>query len=356
MVCVAASAAILVSACASEPYPWKRPLSLERASEMGATNVSLVDSHEGIESTWFATDRSSIGAQYGLIGALVTATMDGMANAAPSDIAQAAADEIATVAGAEKLNQSLITEVKGAVASETYKIRFGDIVTTNKIDVPKGAPNDTIEVNVAYYLSQDATALKVEARALYMRNDVKYATPYTFKSIPQDELDGPLYRNSFIYESNRLALPTPTPEMKKARVEEVKKRIAAQYGALPTKKGDKGFPALQDALQEANNDTFTDAEASSALTKIWASNNGKLILDELQAAHAYIAKYLLIDLNSTAVPKLDGQDEIVETLADGRVVRLMGAGAGAGWGVAVFSEAVLPKHAERVVAKSAAAR
>ena len=113
-------------------------------------------------------------------------------------------------------------------------------------------------------------------------------------------------------------------------VEEVKKRIAAQYGALPTKKGDKGFPALQEALQEANNDTFTDAEASSALTKIWASNNGKLISDELQAAHAYIAKYLLIDLNSTAVPKLDGQDEIVETLADGRVVRLMGAGAGAG--------------------------
>jgi len=328
--CVAASAAIFLSACASEPHPWKRPLSLDQASTIGDTNLALVENNNGVEGTWFVTDRSSIGAQYGLIGALVTSAMDGMANADPSETAQKYADEVATVALVDKINQGLGEEMKGVVASETYKIRFGNVASVQKIGGPKDAADDTIEFTVSYLLAQDASAIKVIGTATYNRADMKYVTPYTFKTVPEEELTGPLYRNSFIYESNRVTPPAPTADMKAAWANDVRMRYAKRYGVLPAKKSDRGYTAMQAELAEAANDTMTPEEAAGILGKAWTVDNGATIYRELKAAHAFLAKYLLQDLNSAAVPKLDGQDQIVEQLPDGRVVRIVGSGGGAG--------------------------
>ncbi|RYG25413.1 MAG: hypothetical protein EON93_22225, partial [Burkholderiales bacterium] len=189
---VAACAAILVGACASEPHPWKRPLTMEQALAMKETNVSVVESNNGIETTWFASDSSATGAQYGLIGALVSAAMDGMMNAGPSGVAQELADDIADVAELDRINQGFIERVKAVQIAETYNVRFGDIVTTQKIMLPT-TPDDTVEVNVSYMLSEDAAALKVVASAVYGHAAGKYLTPYTFKSVPKEELGGPLY-------------------------------------------------------------------------------------------------------------------------------------------------------------------
>lgn len=332
-VCVAASAAALLSACAtSEPHPWKRPLSLDQASTLGETRLSLVENNDGVVASWFAQDSSAAGAQYGLIGALVTATMDGMANGSPSDAAQRTADELARIASVDRINQGLSEQMKTASVVETYKVRFGDIVTTQKLGLDekaRAAPDDTIEFTVTYTLSQDATALKAIGNAVYSRADAKYATPYTFKTVPEEELGGPIYRNTFIYESNRVTPPPPTAEMKAAWAEQVRVSYMKRHGKLPVK-GGSGYGAYQNDLAEANNDTMSAEEAGLVVAKGWTLNNGAALLTELNSAHAFFAKYLLLDLNSPAVPRLDGQDEILETLPDGRVVRLVGFGGGAG--------------------------
>ena len=51
---------------------------------------------------------------------------------------------------------------------------------------------------------------------------------------------------------------------------------------------------------------------------------------EIENSHAFIARYVVQDLNSAAVPSFTGQDELIETLAGGRTVRRVGAGLDAG--------------------------
>lgn len=299
---------------------------------MGETKLSLVENNDGVVASWFAQDSSAAGAQYGLIGALVTATMDGMANGGPMDQAQRTADDLATVASVDQINNGLVEQLKGATVSETYKVRFGDIVKTQQLGLnekERAAPDDTIEFTVNYTLSQDASTLKVVGNASYSRAGATYATPYTFKTVPEEELSGPLYRNSFIYESDRVTAPAPTAEMKAEWAEQVRARYFKRHGKLPVK-GGSGYGGYEAALAEANNDTMTAEEANGVLSKGWTLNNGEALLRELRAAHAFFAKYLLLDLNTHAVPSLEGHDDILETFPDGRVVRIVGAGGGAG--------------------------
>lgn len=327
--CIAAFAAIFAGACATEKQPWKRPLNLELASGMEQTNVVLVENNNGIETTWFVADNSAAGAQYGLIGALVTAAMDGMINAGPSGVAQELADDVAVVAKIDRLNAGFSERIKAAEAAETYHVRFGDVSSVQKITSPV-ATDRAVEVSISYTLSEDATALKVFAEAVYSRANTRYVTPYPYKSIPKDELSGPLYRNSFTYESNRLALPTLTPELKATMMQSINDRFIKQYGKLPKKSGDPGFAAYNDAMRENNNDTLTKSEASSLVVKQWLANDGELLFAEVQAAQTFIAKYVLLDMNSFVVPDYAGQDEIVEQAEGGRVVRTVGSGSGAG--------------------------
>ena len=326
---VAASAAILLGACATEPHPYKRPLSLEMAATLADTNVVLAENNYGVHATWFMTDSSAAGAQYGLIGALVTATMDAIINSGPSDAAQKLADQVAVVATVDKMNTDFREQIKASAALDGHKVRFSDVTTAQKALAPKPA-EDAIEVDIDYRLSEDATALKVTASAVYQRADLKYVTPYTFKSVPEEELSGPLYRNTFVYESARLATPTLTPEIKQRWVDEIQKRYIEKTGKLPATRKDTGFGDMNNEIAEATNDTITKPESSSILVGAWTSNQGQFLFNELRAAHAYLGKYLLHDLNNPAVPSLTGKDEVVEQLADGRTVRMIGEGPLAG--------------------------
>lgn len=295
---------------------------------MADTRVNVVENNEGVEATWFAADNSAAGAQYGLIGALVTATMDGMINSGPSGQAQKIADEIATVGSVDRINTSFSDQLKQAAVTESYKVRFSDVSSRQPLVAPK-AQDDAVEVSVTYFLSEDATVLRMVANASYARADAKYVTPYTFKSVPSDELEGPLYRNTFIYESKALSLPTLTPELKASWVADINQRWSEKNGLPPARK-ERGYAQYQDELKEANNDTITKAEASSVLVKQWIANGGEILFNEIKNGHAYFAKYILADLNTADVPRLDGSDRVVEQLADGRIVRLIGAGETAG--------------------------
>ena len=51
---------------------------------------------------------------------------------------------------------------------------------------------------------------------------------------------------------------------------------------------------------------------------------------EVDTAHEFVAKYLVLDINRTAIPSVSGTDELLETLPDDRTVRRIGAGIEAG--------------------------
>jgi hypothetical protein len=200
---------------------------------------------------------------------------------------------------------------------------------TQKVLAPKPV-DDVVEVATSYTLSEDASAFRMIAHVTYQSSKLTYATPYTFKgAVPKGQLTGPLYTNTFTYQSAQLPIPTLTPDLKARLVASIQDSYKTDTGAAPAADSQDG-KALAKELEAANDDKLTKDEIAIFLTRNWLSDGGALLKREIENAHGFVAKYLVQDLNSTAVPSVTGKDELVETAASGRTVRRVGAGPEAG--------------------------
>jgi hypothetical protein len=374
---MAAVLGIALVGCAAKPFPAMRPLTEAHITTMGATNVVIVENNNGIEKSWFYTSTASAGAAYGLIGALVSAAMDAIINAGPSRRAQKAADEMAELISVDELNASLaeqfrlqmpgaqavVTAVSGeavvadaatvdvaaeAVAADAAVLADGAVVPvaiTEPAPLPSGVhysdvslvqrltspmTNDTIEIATQYTLSEDSSTLRVIATVSYQNPQTPYRTPYDFGgSVPRSETGGPAYRNTFTYYSSQLPVPTLTPELRERLIASIQDSARSESGQLPAANTDE-FRAMNSELEKARDNTLTKDEIAIFLTREWLREDGARLRQEIAQAHAYIARYVLLDLNRAAVPSLTGTDELLETVADNRTVRRVGVGVGAG--------------------------
>lgn len=323
----------LVIGCATvEPIPNKRPFTTESIQAIGKVKVSAAESNRGVEKSWFMTDSSAAGAQYGLLGALVTSVMDAIMNAGPSRRAQKSANEIAELVPADALSASLMSALQSQVAAAdavTTGISISEVAMTQKGLAPKPV-NDVVEVYTSYTLSEDASAFRMIANVSYSSSKFAYATPYKFKgAVPKGQLTGPLYTNSFTYQSAQLPIPTLTPELKTRLIASIQDSYKTDAGAPPAADSQDG-KALAKELEAARDEKLTKDEIAIFLTRNWLSDGGALLKREIENAHGFVAKYLVQDLNSAAVPSVTGQDELIETESSGRTVRRVGAGPEAG--------------------------
>lgn len=326
-----ALAALSLAACATTPVPNARPLNDAQITAMGPTTITVAENNHGVGKSWFAQDSSAAGASYGLIGALVSATVDAIANSFPAKRATQAADEVAEIMPVDTLNASLADHFRRQMSPDAAAgvVVVGEVTTVQKITDP-AVVNDAVEIAAAYRLSEDASTLQIIVSMTYANTELPYVTPYTFEgSTPKSELTGPTYRNTFTYYSRQLPVPVLTPELKERLIASVEQSARDENGALPAE-GTDAFKAMTKELDQARDDTLTKGEIAIFLTREWIKDNGALIRAEVDSAHALVARYALLDLNRTTVPSLEGQDELVETLPDGRTVRRIGAGVLAG--------------------------
>jgi hypothetical protein len=172
--------------------------------------------------------------------------------------------------------------------------------------------------------------LRVVSVATYTNPAIPYRSPYSFaKAPPKSETTGPLYRNTFTYFSTPLPVPSLTPELKERLVASVQDSLRDANGALPAE-GTKEYRTLQRELELARDDRLTGGETSVFLTREWLRDRGAPLQREVDRAHEFVAKYLVLDINRTAVPSLTGTDELLETGAEDRTVRRIGSGVEAG--------------------------
>lgn len=359
---LAAVFAFALAACATAPqHPAMRPLTQAHIDAMGPTPVVVSENNYGVEKSWFFTSTASAGAAYGLIGALVSATMDAIINAGPSARAQKAANEIAELVPVETLNASLTEHLRRQMATETPAAGEAttDVAATGEAtdvaltSAPAPAPttltgvsysgvetaqrlmardtlDDAVEISVHYTLSEDSTTLRVIANANYQSTQTPYTTPYQFEgSPPRSESEGPAYRNAFTYYSTQLPVPTLTPELRERLIASIQDSVRDANGALPAEGSDE-YRSMERELDNARDDRLSKDEVAIFLTREWLRDDGALLRQEIEQAHAFIARYLLLDMNRTVAPSLTGQDELIETMADNRTVRRIGAGLGAG--------------------------
>jgi hypothetical protein len=363
---------LLLSGCATAVAPTARPLTQEHIERIGPTRVVVAENTYGVGKTWFMTDSSAAGASYGLVGALVTVTMDAMINAGPSRRARQAADEINAIAPPSALDASLVAalqrqipDVQEMASAETVVadaalvadvavpaadanagmtaqapdaqapaappvgVHFTDVSTVQRLSLP-GPENDVVEVAATYVLSEDATTLRVIASATYTNVEMPYVTPYTFeREPPRTELEGPVYRNTFVYYSQSLAVPLLTPELKDRLVAAIEQAARDEQGNLPAE-GTPEFRSMQRELENARDDELSRPEIAIFLTREWLRDDAAMLQREIEQAHTFIARYVALDLNSTAIPSMEGTDQLLETLDDQRTVRRIGAGLATG--------------------------
>lgn len=336
----AAALCISLTACATaEPFPHARPLTQSGVEALGPTRVSVTANETGVAKSWFYTQVNGGGA--GLIGVVAGAIASVIINAAPSARAHRQATEVAEVVSVETLNQSLLNQIKAAAQAPSTPpaVSFPEQVLTQKILTP-GTQDDAVEITTSYTLSEDSAVLKIVAQATYTNKAIAYRTPYTFKkSTPKSETTGPLYRNVFTYNSTPLPIPTLTPELKARLVTSIEETVRDETGAPPAEDSPE-YKAIKREVELANDDKLTPTETSVFLTREWIKDDGALLKKEIETAHAFIAKYVLLDLNRTEVPSVTGTDELLETAADNRTVRRIGSGAQAGAYVSSPADAV----------------
>jgi hypothetical protein len=256
---------------------------------------------------------------------LIAAGLDAMMNAGPSRRATQAADEIAEIMPVDALNASLVESFRRQAQATAQGVSISDVKLVQRATAPITI-NDNVEVTTSYVLSEDASTLRVMVSLSYTNPDMPYVTPYTFeKAPPKSELSGPLYRNTFTYYSRQLPVPVLTPELQERLIASIQDSARDANGALPAE-GTDAFKGMTRELAEARDDKLTKAEISIFLAREWSKDNGALLRAEVENAHAFIAQYLVLDMNRTAIPSLTGVDEVVETAADGRTVRRIGSG------------------------------
>ena len=88
--------------------------------------------------------------------------------------------------------------------------------------------------------------------------------------------------------------------------------------------------AFQREIELAMDDKLTPNETSLFLTREWLRDDGAMIKEEVRRAQDFIARYVMLDINRTAIPSIAGEDELLETAADQRTVRRIGKGYEAG--------------------------
>jgi hypothetical protein len=369
-------AAVLVAAlgaCATAtPVPAMRPLTQAHIDTMGPTSVVVAENNFGVEKAWFYTSTASAGAAYGLVGALVSAAMDAIINAGPSARAQKAANEMAEVFSVEELNTSLLEHLNRRVPGNEPQLVATITETTLVAEIPAdGAPveaaaipaaavtappqppsppngvyysdvrseqrllardhiEDAVVVSVRYTLSEDASTLRVIATASYQSAQTPYATPYEFRgSVPRTEREGPAYLNTFTYYSNQLEVPTLTDELRDRLIANIQESYSSDSGVLPVEGTDE-YRSMERELDAARDDRLSKDEIAIFLTREWLRDDGELIRREIEGAHAFIARYVALDMNRLNVPSMTGNDELLETAPDSRTVRRIGVGREAG--------------------------
>ncbi len=330
-ICAIASASLL-AACATTPVPNARPLNTAQIEAMGPTPVVLVENNHGVEKSWFMSSSAAAGAPYGLVGALVSVAIDAAMNYAPSKRAEKSANEMAEVLSLEELNASLTKEFRDHAAemAGASGVRFTEVSTDQRL-IDDEPSDDAVNVQASYVLSEDASTLRIIFQVEYHNAALPYATPYTFEGAPpKAETTGPTYRNTFTYFSRSLPAPELTPELRERLVASIQDSARDDSGALPVE-GTNEFKAMSKELEQAQDDKLTKAEIAIFLTREWLRENGALLKSEIAGAHAFAARYALLDLNRTEVPSFEGPDDVtVETLADGRTIIRVGAGPAAG--------------------------
>lgn len=296
------TAAMSLTACTVAPY--KQPLDAATAGKLREAAVYAKVDDRGFGVQYFAQDSSAAGAQYGLIGALVTATMDAIANSGPIEIAENGATQLAPVFNHElaagQFNESLQAQLGQAPL-------FGAAPAVQPLDKErKWEANAFSEpaallTSVEYSLTQDLRSLEVVLTAMAVSKDAVQAG----SGSKTNRKPGPgiVYRNRLEYHSAPVAAFAEKSQQEiDAEIEQIKARYS-QAQATDRRKSSRTTAernaAMKKEIAKARKTAPADVKAEYYVGQ-WLANDAALLRSELQTGLATVADLLARDLQDAA--------------------------------------------------------
>jgi hypothetical protein len=283
------TAAVTISACTVTPY--RQPLDQAATAKLSAATVYARADERGIGVQYLVQDSSAAGASYGLIGALVTATIDAIANAGPLEIAQSGADKLATSFN----HGQATTEFTGALQSRLVTLplfsatpAITPLHTECKWDVKSFAENLVLLTCVEYALTQDLRSLDVALTATLLSRDA--AEQAKGKSKSAQEAAARLYRNRLEYHSQPLAL---FAERTPAEIDAEIAQITAKYPHARRNESDR--IAMKKEIEQAKRAAPADKKAEYYLAQ-WLADDAALLRRELKSGLSTVTELLALDL------------------------------------------------------------
>jgi hypothetical protein len=302
-------AALSVSACTIAPY--KRPLDEVATSKFVQPAVYARADDRGIGVQYFAQDSSAAGAPYGLIGALVTATMDAIANASPRKIASNGADALVPRFD----HQRVSADFNGALRTQLSTVpSFDPALTVQPLDKDRKweaaafMEQSVLLTSVEYNITPDFRSFHVLMTATALSKDAAAEAAKSKKGGKPDA--GVIYRNRLEYYSMPLAaIPEQPPE----QIEQQIAQIRAKYGKV--KSGSQAALEMKREMDQARRPMPADEKAKVYIAQ-WLAEDAALLRREMLTGLTTVAGLLARDLQDRApVDTQAGQPKTV--IADG---------------------------------------
>jgi hypothetical protein len=310
-------AVVLLVAAGCTTVPYKVPLSADARAKVESAAVQARANDKGIGVQYMAQDSTAAGAPYGLIGALVSATIDAIANARPAHIAENSAGKLAAGYNTDEMQSELAlalsTELRNAsLPGATATV--AKMGPNQKLTAKDFSADNVLAVNVNYALTQDYRSLRVVADAVLFSKSAAPKTP------PKGAEPGTVYRNHFEFWSAPLDAP---PAKSQAEIDAAVAAVEAKYANA----GKDQDAAKKAELDDARNPNAQRAQADY-MVKQWLADNGSRLHAAIRSGTGEIASLLALDLadptNVDVKAKLPASTVVRE--ANGRQVTRLNIG------------------------------
>ncbi|TQV75007.1 hypothetical protein FLL45_08685 [Aliikangiella marina] len=263
---------------------------------------------------------AGVGAQFGLIGALVSVAIDSSVNQTNIENKEV---QIAPLRDA-LIDYDFNTPFHQEVTNKIAKIDWINVTNQtevndqNEIELKDGY---FLKVDTSYSLSSDFTTLQVFTN-VSLNNVTNEKDKKTGK--PKQKVET-LFQNLYKYSSPSLERLTKTKEEYDAQVAEVEAWYEARLAKLEKNKSKGDLRAAKKRKMRNIKEEYSFAEGNLKMAELWAKDEAALAKQHLNESAFEISKMILLDLSDTKTIDEYKKDKSIQTYEDGLQVVSEGA-------------------------------
>jgi len=350
----------ILSGCVSQ-VPYKRPMQEKYQPALQDLQIYTYADKQGVGVRYFVQDSTAAGAQFGLLGMLVTSAIDGIANIGPRERSAKLANRLATgfdLLGIEMELQSALSRELAHVPGISMRPEIKHAQGEQKLEADMFAEPASLLVTVNYSMSPDLSHLIITSNARIFSQSMKYSPLYPKedeelaaaekkrqdainqntsktnprkkkpKEIPADQ-SGQLYRNTLTYISDALHVEGKSQSEIDAEVAAIRARYTDNNGKQTRNREQivQMNREVKAASKPDNNNQLAERRAQK-----WLENDGALLKKVMAEGMGELSRLLAKDMQVTDIPQFNSkQSDLVQPIADGSrriVIKTRGHAAG----------------------------